>query len=121
MNNLILSGRLAKDAEVKQSKAGKDFLIVTIATDGVPNEKGEKVTSFHRAICFGKLAQQNKNLKKGASVFAEGQLSYSSYEKNGQTIYSTNIILNTLIGQVMDTAPSEPPAMGPVHEEDVPF
>lgn len=99
MNSVQLSGRLAKDVEVKQTKAGKDFLILTIATEGKPDEKGNKKTDFHRCVVFGKLASDNKGLKKGASVFAEGSISYSTYDKNGQTMYSTNIALNTLIGQ----------------------
>lgn len=105
MNSVQLSGRLAKDAEIKQTKNSKEFIIITIATDGLANEKGERKSDFHRCVVFGKLAADNKGLKKGASVFAEGSISYGTYEKNGQTMYSTNITLNTLIGQVAQNNP----------------
>ena len=101
LNKVLLIGRLGADPEIKQMINGKSVARISLATsqswkDKNTGEKKEK-TEWHRIVVFNeglvKVVQQN--LKKGAQVYIEGQLSTRKWkdEKSGQDKYSTEVII----------------------------
>lgn len=73
---------------------------VNIATDrSWTNDKGESQsrTDWVTVTIFDErqAAWIAANVKKGQPVFAEGRMSNSSYEKDGQTVYSMDLIAST--------------------------
>ena len=105
VNKVILIGNLGKDPEVNGSVTK-----LTIATSDSYKDKqtGENVekTEWHRVVLFSRLGEiAAQYLKKGSKVYIEGRLQTSSYEKNGETRYSTDIIAATL--QMLDGKSSE--------------
>jgi single-strand DNA-binding protein len=87
MNIVILSGRLTKDAE-----GGEKLTAFTLAVDGYKDK-----TDFIRVKCFGKTAEfAGRHLKKGMKTSLEGVISTGSYEKDGRTVYTMDIIANRL-------------------------
>lgn len=103
LNKVMLFGTLGADPELKfGQKADSAVLKLRLATnktwfDKNTNEKKEK-TEWHSVVVFGKRAEGlQKILEKGSNIFIEGELSTSSYEKDGQKHWQTQVIANNVI------------------------
>jgi single-strand DNA-binding protein len=108
VNKVIILGRLGKDPETNNGVTKFSVATSEKWTDK-SGEKKEK-TEWHNIATFGKLAEIcSKYLSKGRIVYVEGKLSTSKYEKNGQTMYSTAIIAETVqfIGGSTDSESNE--------------
>ena len=101
LNKVQLIGRLGADPEIKQMVNGKNVARLNIATsqswkDKSTGERKEK-TEWHRVVIFneGLVNVVQQYLKKGASVYVEGQLTTRKWrdEKSGQDKYTTEIVL----------------------------
>lgn len=101
VNKAIIVGNLGADPDVRYSAGGNAITKIRVATteswkDKSSGERQEK-TEWHRITFFGRLAEvAGEYLRKGASVYVEGRLQTSTYEKEGQTHYSTDIIASEL-------------------------
>lgn len=95
MNKVIEIGTLTRDSELKYSQNGKAICTFSIAV----NEfiKGEKTVQFFNIVSFG-AENLSAYLVKGTKVGIVGKLSNSSYEKDGQKIYKTEIIADSFGG-----------------------
>jgi len=101
INKVIVVGNLGADPDVRYSANGNAVTKIRIATseqwkDKQTGETQER-TEWHRVTAFGRLAEiMGEYLKKGSQVYIEGKLQTSTYEKEGQTHYSTDIIANEM-------------------------
>jgi len=101
INKAIIVGRLGRDPEMSYTPAGLAVSKFSIATseewkDRATGEKKEK-TEWHRIVAFGRLAEIcGEYLSKGKQIYLEGRLQTSSWEKDGITRYSTDIIANSM-------------------------
>lgn len=94
VNKVILIGLLGRDPEVAYTAAGLAVAKMALATNEHKKDK-EPVTSWHRVTAFGKSAEIiSEYCKKGSEIYIEGKISYSTYEKNGEKRYSTDIIVD---------------------------
>ena len=90
MNNVILIGRLAKDPETRYSSEEMAITRMTLAVDRAGKDKG---ADFIRVTVFGKQGENvQKYLTKGRQCAVAGRIQTGSYEKNGETIYTTDVI-----------------------------
>ena len=100
LNKVMIIGNLGRDVELKYSQNGTAVGRMAVATsDSWTDAQGQKQekTEWHNVTVFQKLAENcEKYLKKGSKVFVEGKLQTDSYEKEGQTHYSTKIIANVV-------------------------
>ncbi|MEA1968646.1 MAG: single-stranded DNA-binding protein [Thermodesulfobacteriota bacterium] len=100
VNKVIIVGNLGRDPEIRYSQQGVAVVKLAIATSEAWTDKqGQKQekTEWHRVTVFGKQGENcERYLSKGRQVYVEGRLQTSSYEKEGQTHYSTEIIANTV-------------------------
>ena len=98
MNKFIGFGRLTKDPELKQSKAGKPFCNFSIAV----NRAFEKdKADFFQCMAFGKTAEYiDKYASKGSQILIEGSVQIDEYEGK----YYTKIMVQqaSLIGNRQD-------------------
>ena len=80
-NQIILSGRLVGDAEVRMTKSGKKLTIFSLANnqDYKAGEEWVKRTFFFNVIYGGE-----KQLNKGDVVVIEGKMTQEKFEKEGQ-------------------------------------
>jgi single-strand DNA-binding protein len=96
----MIIGNLGRDVELKYSQNGTAVGRLAVATsDSWTDAQGQKQekTEWHNVTVFQKLAENcEKYLKKGSKVYVEGKLQTDSYEKEGQTHYSTKIIANVV-------------------------
>lgn len=140
INKVILVGNLGKDPEVSYTPSGTAVAKFSIATSEKWTDKGtgekKDKTEWHRITAFGKLGEIcGEYLSKGKQVYIEGKLSYGSYEKDGVTRYTTDIIASQMqmlggrgdASSAGSSASSSMPNMdgpsvpeGPM-DEDIPF
>jgi single-strand DNA-binding protein len=105
VNKVILLGRLGKDPESRTLESGTMVVNFTLATSEVYKDRttGERkeITDWHNVVLWRGLAETaSKYLKKGDQVYIEGKMRTRSWEKDGVTRYTTEVIGDnmTLIG-----------------------
>lgn len=90
MNKCNLIGNLTADPVVRYTQSGKAVARFTLAVNEGYGEN--KRTDFPTIIVWGKTAETIGNsLHKGSKVAVNGKITTSSYEKNGQKIYTTEV------------------------------
>lgn len=95
LNKVMIIGNLGRDPEVSYTPAGLAIAKFSVAT--TERIKEQEKTEWHRVTAFGKTAENcGRFLSKGRQVYVEGRLQTSSYEKDGITRYSTDIIANVI-------------------------
>jgi single-strand DNA-binding protein len=101
LNKVMLIGNLGKDPDLRFTQGGLAVASFSIATseewtDKTTNEKKEK-TEWHRIVAFGKLGEIcGKYLTKGKQVYVEGKLQTRSWEQDGITKYTTEIVISDM-------------------------
>ena len=109
-NLVILIGHLGNDPEMRYFQDGTATCNFSVATseswnDRQTGEKKEK-TEWHRIAVFRKLAEIcGQYLTKGSKVYIEGKLATRSWEKDGITRYTTEIVANEM--QMLDSSGGE--------------
>ena len=100
VNKAIILGHLGRDPELKYLQSGQPSCKLNIATSRrYTNKNNEPVeeTEWHRVTVWGKQAEHCNNfLTKGRQVYVEGRLRTSSYDKDGQKHYTTEIVADTV-------------------------
>ncbi len=100
MNHVVLMGRLTRDPELKYSQAGKAFSKFTVV---VNREFKREEADFINCTAWGKTAETiAEYLRKGRRI---GRISVSSYEQNGETRWSTEVVVDKF--EFVDTANSK--------------
>jgi len=95
INQVFLFGNLGAEPELRTTPSGS-VLKFNLATnqswldkDKVKQEK----TEWHTVKVFGKRGEAlAKVLHKGSKLFIQGRIEHSSYEKDGQKKYATDIV-----------------------------
>ncbi len=101
VNKVILVGRLGKDPEVRNLENGAIVANFTLATsesykDRTTGEKKE-ITDWHNIVVWRGLAEiSQKYLHKGDMVYVEGKIRTRSWEKEGITRYTTEILADNM-------------------------
>jgi len=97
INKVILVGHLGQDPEIRYMADGTAVTNFSIATseswkDKQTGEKKER-TEWHRIVAWRALGEIcGKYLSKGRQVYVEGKLQTRSWEKDGTTRYTTEIV-----------------------------
>jgi|TARA_R110002050_G_scaffold34101_5_gene86280 single-strand DNA-binding protein len=107
VNKVILIGNLGRDPESRTLGDNGRVTQLSIATsekwrDKTTGEAREK-TEWHRVVIFNeKLAEvAEKYLRKGSSVYLEGQLQTRKWtDKSGQEKYTTEVVLQRYRGEL---------------------
>lgn len=97
INKVILVGRLGKDPEIRYTPDGTAVANFSIATSDEWKDKntGEKKerTEWHRIVAWRRLGEIcGEFLSKGRQVYVEGKLQTRSWEQDGVTRYTTEIV-----------------------------
>ena len=103
INNCVLIGRLTKDPELRYLPNGNNTAVAnfTLAVDRNLSKdkkeeavrKGQPTADFINITAWGKTAELvNNYLNKGSQVAVQGRIQTGRYEKDGQMIYTTDVI-----------------------------
>ena len=137
MNQVSLIGRLTRDPEVRYGAQSQLAVArFSIAIDRMKKSDGSEAgADFPSIVCFGKTAELcERYLKKGRLVGITGKLQTGSYEKNGQKVYTTDVVADRVeflewgekseSGFKAEPAPSEskrPGGFESITTDDIPF
>lgn len=126
MNNVNIIGNLTKDVELRYTTDQKPIAKFSIAVNDGYGE--QKRTSYIPIVVFGKQAENaDRYLSKGSKVAVNGRIQTGSYEKEGRTIYTTDIIASNIeflsAKQLANSEkkPDEPSGFTALSEDEVPF
>jgi single-strand DNA-binding protein len=98
-NLFIVRGYVGADARSFDGGKVAKFSVATnrVWIDRETRERKESVDWVTLTILNEKIAKWAlENLKKGDPVYAECRVAERSYQKDGQTIYTTDIIVNVI-------------------------
>lgn len=101
LNRVMILGNLGADPELRTTQGGQAILKLRIATTENYLDKSntrQERTEWHSATVWGKRGEAlAKILTKGDRIFVEGSLRTSSYEKDGEKRYRTEIVASNVI------------------------
>lgn len=103
MNKSILIGRLTRDPELRMTSAGTPVARFSVAIDRNRKRADNAVnqTDFIRVVAWNRLAEIcHQYLKKGKLVSIVGRLQIDSYEKDGDTRVSAEVVADDM--QMLD-------------------
>lgn len=107
--NFIISGFVARDAEMKKTQSGKTYTNWSVKVAVKPSqnqgERGEAVWTDCKA--WHDLARYAANIKKGDTVLCIGRLETNEY--NGKTYKTLNCEYISIMGKTSSPAPSQEP------------
>lgn len=138
MNNIIISGRLGRDPELKTSQSGVDYTNFTVAVDRMKTkENKDPGTDWFNCTSFGKQAAfVTTYLKKGSWVTVSGRMQddpYSPKDAPDKKVHSWSVIVDRVESPAnkkdgstgtptvaANTVPAAAP-LTPVDDDDIPF
>jgi single-strand DNA-binding protein len=100
INKLILVGHVGRDPEVQATGKGKKVAHFSLATNRrIPRDNGfEERTEWHRLTVWNRLAElAEEYIRKGDRLYIEGRIQYDSYERDGVTIPTAEVVVRELV------------------------
>lgn len=94
LNQIVLAGRLVSDPEIVTTESNKKRTYITIAVPrSYKNVEGTYDTDFIRCTLWNGIAETTcEYCKKGDIVGVKGRIQTSNYEKDGEKVYSMDVI-----------------------------
>ena len=116
MNKVILTGRLTRDPESRESEVGgkNSYVRFTIATDREwikDKNAGVQTADFIQCIAFGRTAEHISNwYHKGSPItITDGRIQTGRYvNKDGVTVYTTDVVVNNVEFAIRDNSAGAP-------------
>lgn len=107
MNTVVLMGRLTREPDLRYLQSGGNTAIArfSVAVDKqLSREKKQELESNNQAtadfincVAWGKLGENvAKYTGKGLRVIVEGRIQTGSYEKDGRTVYTTDVVASNV-------------------------
>jgi single-strand DNA-binding protein len=100
INKLILVGHVGRDPEIQATGNGKKVAHFSLATNRrIPRDNGfEERTEWHRLTVWNRLAElAEEYIRKGDRLYIEGRIQYDSYERDGVTIPTADVVVRELV------------------------
>jgi len=98
INNVVLVGRLTKSPELKMTQSNIPFVNFTLAVNrAFKTESGEQEADFISCIVWRKQSESlAKYQTKGSLLGIEGRLQTRTYDKDGTTVYITEVVADSI-------------------------
>lgn len=99
INNVVLTGRITRNLELKQTNNNNSSLNITLAVErNFKDQSGQKQTDFINCKAFGKRAEAiAQYCQKGDLIGITGSIQTGSYQKqDGSTVYTTDVMVDGL-------------------------
>ena len=119
INRIILVGNAGSDPDVRETSGGTPVAHLSLATDRFfrQNDEEQRKTDWHRLTFWGKACDiAARFVQRGSRLYVEGRVEYGSYERDGVTIPTTDIIVQEFV--LLDGATAA--SLAPTEEEEVP-
>lgn len=95
INNIVLTGRLTKDVDLRYTSNGTAVASFTLAVDRqFKSQSGERETDFINCVMWRKSAENFANFtRKGSLVGIQGRIQTRNYEnQQGERVYVTEVV-----------------------------
>ncbi|MCP1639691.1 single-stranded DNA-binding protein [Streptococcus gallinaceus] len=95
INNVVLVGRMTRDAELRYTPSNQAVATFTLAVNRqFKNQNGEREADFINVVIWRQQAENLANwAKKGALVGITGRIQTRNYEnQQGQRVYVTEVV-----------------------------
>ncbi len=94
INNVVMTGRLTRDPEMRYTDEGVAFTVFALAVErNFTNSQGEREVDFVDIITWRKLAENCAQfLAKGRMVAVSGRLQIRKTIKEEKTYYNTEVV-----------------------------
>lgn len=136
INRVMLSGNLTRDPELRMTTGGTPVLTFGLAVG--EKRSGQDHTNFFECVAFGAYATAMQPwLHKGQRVAVDGQLSYRSWEHDGQRRSKVEVTVRSIdtigpapakdahdysSGEQMALSAAQPQMpVTDLYDEDIPF
>lgn len=91
MNNVCLAGNVCREIETRMTQGGKKVANFSIAIN-----EGKDKTEFVNCLAWEKTAELlNDYVKKGDRLSLVGRLQTSSWDKDGEKRYKTEVVVTS--------------------------
>ena len=93
INNVVLTGRLTKDIELRRTTSGKTCTSFTLAVN-----RNKQETDFINCVAWNDVAESlEKYTNKGSLIGIEGRIQTRNYDdRNGKKVYITEVLVNSI-------------------------
>ncbi|HEM3674604.1 TPA: single-stranded DNA-binding protein [Streptococcus suis] len=95
INNVVLVGRMTRDAELRYTPSNQAVATFTLAVNrNFKNQDGEREADFVNCVIWRQQAENLANwAKKGALIGITGRIQTRSYDnQQGQRVYITEVV-----------------------------
>lgn len=117
LNKVILQARIMNDIEIKDAGGTR---LVQLNLGFQRKVKGEKVNQYINATAFGNTADAiHKFFKKMSPITIEGQLTWDSWDSNGEKKSMNKIIIDNFYFERGELKDQQQPGSAPVSAEDL--
>lgn len=94
MNLVNLTGRLTKDIDLKKTQNGMSVIKFTLAVNRRFKKDGEQQADFISCVAWDKAAEiMYQYVGKGSQIGLTGRLQTGSYDRDGQKVYTTDVVV----------------------------
>lgn len=97
VNRIILVGNVGSDPDVRRTATGTPVAHLSLATNRRFRRNGEdqERTDWHRLTFWARSAETvEQYVRRGARLYVEGRLEYGSYERDGQSVPTADVIVH---------------------------
>ena len=93
INNVVLTGRITKDIELRRTTSGKTCTSFTLAVN-----RNKQETDFINCVAWDKVAELlERYTQKGYQIGVEGRIQTRNYDdRNGKKVYITEVLVNSI-------------------------
>lgn len=98
MNNVSLLGNIVRDLEVKEFGSTKVLSFSVAVRKRVKDKStGEYGTNYINCKAFNRTAEIiAQHFSKGSQIGIEGEIDTGKYEKDGKTVYTTDVVVRNI-------------------------
>lgn len=97
INRVVLAGRLTRNPELRKTGTGTSICQFSLAVQRTVKKEGTPDADFINCVAFGKTAELICQYQvKGNLIGIDGKLQSNKYEKNGEMIYSINVLADSV-------------------------
>jgi len=130
INNVIVSGRLTRDVELRYTGSGTPVASMSIAVDRVYRDSDnnwQTETSFFRIVAWARIAERaSEMLSKGSPVIIEGTLQSQTWQDKEDNKRTTVEIvarrIQNLEREIQEgDQEQKPPTEDKESDDDIPF
>ncbi len=100
VNRVILVGNAGSDPDVRETGTGTPVAHLSLATNRIFSRNGEiqRRTDWHRLTFWGRSVEiVERFVRKGARLYVEGRIEYGSFERDGISIPTVDVVVQDFV------------------------